>query len=101
PTPNPCAVDGDWRPMGTGVGLDVSYVGGVCSAESSGDRTDMSAHVFTFDPATGIFGTEVLNDPLDYGRGRAYKGTTCTGSLPDDLNVGAWFSWIDGFPGGP
>jgi len=98
--PNPgCA--SDWRPMGTGVGLDTSYVGGVCSGQTDQDMNELSAHVYTFNPATGAFGaTQAVDQPLTFGRGRAYKGTICDGSIEGD-GVGRFFSWIDAFPAGP
>lgn len=99
--PNPCAVADDWRPMGTGEGLETSYVGGVCSGQTAQDMSELSAHVFAFDPAALAFGSEVVDQPLTYDRGRAYNGTLCTGSDPADLNVGRWFSWIDDYPAGP
>ncbi|MBB5790277.1 SdrD B-like domain-containing protein [Jiangella mangrovi] len=99
PIPNPGCGD-DWRPMGTGVGLDTSYVGGVCSGQSAQDMDEMTAHVYEFDPATGDFGAQVVEQSLAYDRGRGYNGTTCTGAV-EGGTVGRWYSWVDGFPAGP
>ncbi|MCB0965351.1 MAG: hypothetical protein KDB37_00830, partial [Ilumatobacter sp.] len=94
--PNPGCGD-DWRPMGTGMGLDTDYVGGVCSGQTNQDMAELTAHVYEFDPATGTFGSMVVSQPLTYDRGIAYKGGTCDGTVEDET-VGRWFSWIDGYP---
>jgi hypothetical protein len=99
PIPNP-GCGADWRPMGTGTGIDTDYVGGVCSGQTDQDMGELSAHVYEFDPATGAFGAQVVDQPLDYGRGRGYKGTTCDGSINGD-GTGRWYSWISDFPAGP
>lgn len=65
--PDPgCASDDDWRPFGLGEEGGTLYVGGVCSAESSGERGDLKAAVFEF--SGGDF-TKVLDQPLDFERG--------------------------------
>ncbi len=96
--PNPCAVESDWRPMGTGSARGGSYVGGVCNGQSSADMNDLSAHVFEFDPASGTFGAEVLSDPLTYSRGFTIRPVLCDGTLDGE---GRWFSWTDTYPWGP
>jgi acetyltransferase-like isoleucine patch superfamily enzyme len=106
PIPNPGCGD-NWRPMGTGVGMDTSYVGGVCSADNApGDSTradmdELTAHVYQFDPATGAFGDQVVDQSLAYPRGRGYNGTTCTGAQTSDPTIGRWYSWITAYPAGP
>ncbi|HWL41751.1 MAG TPA: SdrD B-like domain-containing protein, partial [Ilumatobacter sp.] len=97
--PNPGCGD-DWRPMGTGVGLDVSYVGGVCSGQTNQDMDEMTAHVYTFDPADGTFGAQVLDQPLTYSKGQAYDGGNCNGGIEGSA-IGRWFSWVSRFPSVP
>jgi SdrD B-like domain/Domain of unknown function DUF11 len=48
PAPSPCI---DPRPMGLGIHDGVVYVGGVCSAESTGSAADLSAYVVMFNPS--------------------------------------------------
>ncbi len=99
PIPNP-GCGADWRPMGTGVGLGTSYVGGVCSGQTDQDMSQLTAHVYEFDPATGAFGAQVLDQSLTYGRGIARTDAWCNGTL-NRTPEGRWFSWIDAFPAGP
>ncbi|MYS81215.1 SdrD B-like domain-containing protein [Embleya scabrispora] len=88
--PDPgCPAPGDWRPFGLGLQDGVGYVGGVCSGESTGKVSDLRAVVLPFDPATGVFGKAVLNQPLDYPR-KATLGGTCPGA--------GWFPWTSTFP---
>jgi uncharacterized repeat protein (TIGR01451 family) len=79
----------DWRPFGLGVRDGVLYVGGVCSGESSGLRSDVEAHVWAFDIAAGTFGgTPVLSKELDFLRGPA------AGGGPSGLQD-HWNSWVN------
>lgn len=48
PSPSPCI---DPRPMGLGVHDGVVYVGGVCSAQSTGLTADLSAYVMMYNPS--------------------------------------------------
>ena len=72
--PNPAT---DIRPFAVGVNRGLVYVGMVCSAESTvspgnpqGDRTQLRAYVYSFNPTTDTF-AQVLNFRLDYTRGCA------------------------------
>lgn len=69
--PSPCPVAGDARPFGLAIRDGIVYVGGVCSAQSSQNRADLSAYVYTFTPAGGFSGGPVLSFPLNYPRGCA------------------------------
>ncbi|MEV7170478.1 SdrD B-like domain-containing protein [Streptomyces sp. NPDC093224] len=89
--PDPgCAAAGDWRPFGLGVQDGVVYVGGVCSAQSTGAKSDLRAIVSTFDPASGTFTGDVMNQPLNFPRGPAFYRSICPG-------VG-WYPWQDTTP---
>ena len=86
--PNPCNNVIDYRPMGLGFNDGVLYVGVTCTAESTvfpndvddsyfgprkGNFAELSAHVYSFNPTTLIFGgVPVLDIDLDYQRGCAY-----------------------------
>ena len=69
--------DTDIRPFGLKEHDGMVYIGLVCSAESTEDRSDLEAYVYKFDPDTHTF-TQVLNFPLDYARGRALKYSMVT-----------------------
>ena len=96
--PNPCAEPADWQPFGEGVGMFTSYVGGVCSAQTSQNRDDMRAVVYAFDPATGSFGNIVLDQSLNYGRGQAFPDGSCSGEPLNTGGIGRWWPWIGSYP---
>jgi len=67
PTPASCPAI-DFRPFGLGEKDGKLYVGAVCSAESTQNRTNLRAYVFVY--ANGAFAaTPVLDFPLTYDRG--------------------------------
>lgn len=71
PIPDPgCAGPGDWRPFGLSVHNNTLYVGGVCTAESTQQRADLKAVVYTYDGKK--FSTE-LTQPLTYKRGTVFR----------------------------
>jgi SdrD B-like domain/Secretion system C-terminal sorting domain len=59
---------GVMRPFAVKVYRGNIYVGVVCDASVSGNRNDLKAMVYSFDPATAVF-TKVLDAPLNYKRG--------------------------------
>ncbi|MEW1677645.1 SdrD B-like domain-containing protein [Streptomyces noursei] len=70
--PDPgCASAGDWRPFGLAVHDNTLYVGGVCDAESTQQRTDLKAVVYAYD---GKRFTTVLNHALTDQRGTVFTG---------------------------
>ncbi|QDY79122.1 SdrD B-like domain-containing protein [Streptomyces qinzhouensis] len=70
--PDPgCTSDGDWRPFSVAAHDGKLYVGGVCSAESTGKRADLKAVVATYD---GEDFTTVLSQRLDFERGSVLTG---------------------------
>ncbi|MGW4730574.1 SdrD B-like domain-containing protein [Streptomyces shenzhenensis] len=89
--PNPgCSAPGDWRPRGLGIQDGKVFVGGVCTAESTGNRADLRAVVWEFDPTTGQFTNTVMDQALsDYRRG-GYDGIPCVGNT--------WYAWTSGRP---
>jgi uncharacterized repeat protein (TIGR01451 family) len=91
--PDPgCAASGDWRPFGLGVQDSKVFVGGVCSAQSTGNKADMRAVVYEFNPTTGQFTNTVMDQPLNYYReGYVYPGEVgCHGR--------GWYPWTDTRP---
>ncbi|PNE39611.1 collagen-binding protein [Streptomyces noursei] len=70
--PDPgCASPGDWRPFGLATHDNTLYVGGVCTAESTQQRADLKAVVYTYD---GKRFTTVLTHPLTDKRGTVFTG---------------------------
>ena len=70
--PDPgCASPDDWRPFGLQVHDNTLYVGGVCSAESTQQRADLKAVVYTYD---GKRFTMVLTHALTDKRGTVFTG---------------------------
>lgn len=91
PIPAPANISdpADWHPMAVKVHDGKVYVGGVDSAEQTGNRSDLKAVVLEFDPKTEQF-TEVLNTPLDYQRGAAIGGV-----LGNELDTAShWNPWL-------
>ncbi|MBO1417529.1 hypothetical protein J0670_23330 [Streptomyces sp. FH025] len=91
PIPDPgCPAAGDWRPFGLGLQDGTGYLGGVCSGESTGQKSDLRAVVLPFDLATGAFQPAVLNQPLDYPRQSTVGGGPCDGA--------GWWPWTGTYP---
>ncbi|MEV1119711.1 SdrD B-like domain-containing protein [Actinosynnema sp. NPDC049800] len=77
PIPDPgCAAPGDWRPFSVAAHDATLYVGGVCSAQSTQNRADLKAVVYTYD-GTGF--TAVLTQPLGFKRGEVLSGRSAPG----------------------
>ncbi|WP_146228399.1 SdrD B-like domain-containing protein [Streptomyces sp. CG 926] len=94
PIPNPgCRAAGDWRPFGLGVRDGVVYVGGVCSGESTQNRADMEAVVWTYSPQTNTFGASpVLRKILNFPRGQA------SSAVPGSNVWNPWLPNASAFP---
>ncbi|GAA2802534.1 SdrD B-like domain-containing protein [Kribbella solani] len=72
--PDPgCAFAGDWRPFALTAHDGKLYVGGVCSAESTKQRSDLKAVVYSYDGTTF---TPVLTQGLGFERGQVLQGWT-------------------------
>lgn len=88
--PDPgCSNSDDWRPFALKVHKGILYVGGVCSAQTSNLRADLSVTVYRVD-LTGISPsyTEVLrNNNLDFNRDLVKGGYT----------NGIWNPWRNTF----
>ncbi|MGH3796925.1 MAG: SdrD B-like domain-containing protein [Pseudonocardiaceae bacterium] len=85
PIPDPgCAAPTDWRPFGLATHDNTLYVGGVCDAESTQDRADLKAVVYTYD---GTQFTTVLTQPLTGERGYVYYGSL------DETKNNHWNPW--------
>ncbi|MFF0269314.1 SdrD B-like domain-containing protein [Kribbella sp. NPDC004536] len=72
--PDPdCAAADDWRPFALTAHDAQLYVGGVCSAESTKQRSDLKAVVYSYDGSTF---TPVLTQSLGFDRGQVLQGWT-------------------------
>jgi len=77
--PDPgCSNADDWRPFALLVHNGILYVGGVCSAQTSNIRTDLSATVYRVDlnNATPIYTEIFRNNNLDFNRDLIKGGYT-------------------------
>jgi hypothetical protein len=85
PIPDPgCARPGDWRPFGLSVHDNTLYVGGVCNAESTQQRADLKAVVYTYD---GNRFSTVLTHALTDKRGSVFHGA---GDLAQGTHWNPW-----------
>ncbi|MFD7659919.1 SdrD B-like domain-containing protein [Actinosynnema sp. NPDC059797] len=93
PIPDPgCAASTDWRPFAVAAHDGAVHVGGVCSAESTQDRADLRAVVYTYD---GTRFTAVLDQPLGFERGVVLSGRIGPGGQgnhwnPWDTDLSRW-----------
>lgn len=83
--PNPNCSGGEFRAFAIRMYNGKIYVGGVCDAEGSGNKSDLRSIVYRLD---GNSFTEVLNFSLDYTKGLASR------SCED----GGWFPWTNQLP---
>ncbi|MEM1122020.1 MAG: SdrD B-like domain-containing protein, partial [Bacteroidota bacterium] len=83
--PNPGCSGGAYRPFAVKMHQGKVYVGGVCDAENSQNKSDLRAIVHRLD---GNNFTEVLNFSLDYTKGLASRNCA----------DGGWFPWINEIP---
>ncbi|TAE29229.1 MAG: DUF11 domain-containing protein [Cytophagales bacterium] len=88
--PNPGCTGGQLRPWGLKVYKGKVYVGAVCDAQDSQNRSNLRAFVYEFDPANGQFASAPVFDfPLTYPKGFPWQG---------NRNVSVWYAWTDDFP---
>ncbi|MFC0436435.1 SdrD B-like domain-containing protein [Kutzneria buriramensis] len=101
PIPDPgCAAPTDWRPFAVATHDNTLYVGGVCSAESTQNRADLKAVVYTYD---GTRFTPVLTHPLNFERGDVILGAPAASDQdnhwnPWNTNLLDWDKFNDGGP---
>jgi SdrD B-like domain len=88
--PNPGCTNGVFRPWAVKFWRGKVYVGGICTAENSGDSTNLKAYIYSFTPgdANPNNFTQVATFPLNYKR-----GFTSVSSLTNRTSA-AWKPWI-------
>ena len=90
--PDPGCSNGDFRPWALKVHHGKIYVGVVCSAETSQQKSDLKATIYRFDPkADSPVFDEILAFPLDFRRGAADLTGTC-------IQYDHWLPWTDAWP---
>jgi uncharacterized repeat protein (TIGR01451 family) len=88
-----CPATGDARPFAVTYEDGLVYVGVTCTAESTQNRAQMRAYVYSFNPSGGGFSL-VLDFPLAYERRCADDAANpaCVTDFPAD-----WRPWTDDF----
>ncbi|HWL45501.1 MAG TPA: SdrD B-like domain-containing protein [Ilumatobacter sp.] len=86
-----CADVDDWRPAALGERHGVLYVGGVCSAESTGDQDDLRAIVLTFDAETYTQTGTVMDQPMHIKR--QFNGMPCDPADDENPRGDYWYPW--------
>ncbi len=97
--PNPCGNETDFRPSALKYQDGLLYIGVTCTAESTvsngtpfGDPTQLSAHVYQFNPADNSF-ANVFDFALNYPRKCVDVATLANCA---DFAPGEWNPWIPG-----
>ncbi|TDB67309.1 SdrD B-like domain-containing protein [Arundinibacter roseus] len=78
-------VGGEYRPWALKVYNGKVYVGGVCDAQTSGNKSDLRATVYELD---GNSFTQIFDFPLTYPKGYPAAGS---------INITGWYPWTDVF----
>ncbi|GAB2601343.1 SdrD B-like domain-containing protein [Spirosoma areae] len=77
--------NGSFRPWALKVYNGKVYVGGVCDAQTSGNKSDLRASVYELNGSTF---TQIFDFPLTYPKGYPARAS---------LNITGWFPWTDTF----
>ncbi|WP_046772467.1 SdrD B-like domain-containing protein [Jiangella alkaliphila] len=87
----------DLRPHGISANplTNEMYLTVTNTAESTGNRADLHAYVYAFDPADPTNLTEVLDFPLDYNRG-LFAGLYPASYQPWTTNSAQWATFLQG-----
>ncbi|HLF24848.1 MAG TPA: SdrD B-like domain-containing protein [Anaerolineae bacterium] len=92
PRPGDCAdAEINTRPFGLGIHNGLTYVGLVCSAQTTQNPAQLRAYVYAFDPGPNTF-APALNFSLDYPRRCAVKNPTGA-----ECALATWRPWITSF----
>ncbi|MGF7217110.1 hypothetical protein GGR92_003283 [Spirosoma lacussanchae] len=80
------------RPFGLKVYRDNVYVGSVCDALDTQNKSDLVANVYKFNPATSSF-TNVMSFPLTYPKGPVFVSL----AFSSVMELTGWYPWTDTF----
>ncbi len=90
--PNPgCSFD-DHRPFALAFNEGSVYIGMVCSGETSKNRTDLTASVYSFTPGANTF-NQMVSFSLDYTKGKLTQFDDVVGLS----NCDQWETWTDDY----
>ncbi|WP_460970563.1 SdrD B-like domain-containing protein [Spirosoma migulaei] len=92
--PDPSCAGGSSRPWALHVYGGKLYVGTVCDALTSQNKSDMRAYVYAFDPASSAF-SPVFDFPLTYPKGYGISPKNSPGQAGADST--GWYPWTDSF----
>jgi large repetitive protein len=87
PIPNPGCTGGSFAPWAVKYYQGKPYIGGVCTAETSGTVADLDAYVYRWDG--GMTFTQVATMDMNYPRGAA------TYRADDTYSSAAWRPWTN------
>jgi len=87
--PDPGCTNGVVRPWAVEFYRGLVYVGIVCSAENGGSKANLTAYIYTFDPAASTFSGPLAGFPinLNYPKGGAHANDVPKGD--------SWNPWSD------
>ena len=89
--PNPNCAGGVSRPFATKIYNGKLYVGTVCDASTSKDKSDLRAYIYTFDVTSSTFNsTAIFEFPLTYPKGPVQTNT-------EMIDIVGFYPWTDTF----
>ena len=86
--PDPSCSGGQWRPWGLGINDGLVFAGGVCDASVSQSAADLKAAIFSIDPSTGTWSSNLLD-----GDSATAGVQDFALNYPRDYTI--WQSWSD------
>lgn len=86
--PNPSCSGGSWRPWGLGVNDGLIFAGGICDAFVSKSTSDLKAAIYSLDPSTGTWSSNMLD-------GNSASGGVQEFALNYPRDYTVWQSWSD------
>lgn len=85
--PSPACANGESRPWGMAIYKGNAYIGVVCDASVSANKSDLRAYIYSYSLSTNTFDTTPVFDfPLTYPKGYPHD------SKP---SLTGWFPWTD------
>ncbi|MFY7885247.1 MAG: SdrD B-like domain-containing protein, partial [Dolichospermum sp.] len=83
--PDPGCIGGNYRPWSVKYYKGSLFVGVVCDAQTSQNKSNLTANIYKINPLTGSF-TQILDFPLTYPKG-----------IPNNGTASGWFPWSDDY----
>ncbi|QMW00876.1 SdrD B-like domain-containing protein [Spirosoma foliorum] len=92
--PDPGCSGGSSRPWALHITSGKLYVGSVCDALTSKNKSDLRAYVYAFDISTSTF-SSIFDFPLTYPKGYGISPLNSPGQAGADST--GWYPWTDSF----